>query len=336
MNVARQAALKAGLPVERSGRDGQSGVRIRAAGGGARRRSDSRRLCRHDGGRRHRVDVERAVPPEGRALGLPHGQRRSDRLDAARRADLRDRDVPHGHHGRGSGRAATTCRGRIRTRLPPRASSAPCARSPKGVSRRRSSRCPVPQKKGESDRSWTRTSIPVAGTTAREARRAEAGVQEGRHGDRRQRVGHQRRRRGAVVMTTAEGAGDRREAAGAHPVVRLDRRRSEDHGHRAGPGRPQGARARRAEDRRRRSVRAERSVCGAVGRRRARARRRAGEGQRQRRRDRARPPDWRQRRPRADDADLRAAGAEAALRRRVALHRRRHGYRDGGEKLSEV
>ena len=28
--------------------------------------------------------------------------------------------------------------------------------------------------------------------------------------------------------------------------------------------------------------------------------------------------------------DLRAAGAEAALRRRVALHRRRHGHRDGG------
>ena len=54
------------------------------------------------------------------------------------------------------------------------------------------------------------------------------------------------------------------------------------------------------------------------------------EGQRERRRDCARPPDWRERCPRADDVDLRAAGAAAALRRRVAVHRRRHGHRDGG------
>ena len=90
------------------------------------------------------------------------------------------------------------------------------------------------------------------------------------------------------------------------------------------------------EDRRRRSVRAERSVCRAVDRRGSRARRRQLEGQRERRRDRARPPDRRERCPRPDDVDLRAAGAEAALRRRVPLHRRRHGYRDGGGSAREV
>ena len=63
---------------------------------------------------------------------------------------------------------------------------------------------------------------------------------------------------------------------------------------------------------------------------------RPGEGQRQRRRDRARPSDRRQRRARADDADLCAAGEEAALRRRVAVHRRRHGHRDGGRESGLV
>ena len=91
MNVARQAALKAGLPIEvpaeTVNRVCGSGlqavvhaveaIRVGYVGRGRRRR--------------HRVDVERAVPAEGRALGLSHGQRRGDRLDAARRADLRDR-----------------------------------------------------------------------------------------------------------------------------------------------------------------------------------------------------------------------------------------------------
>ena len=57
---------------------------------------------------------------------------------------------------------------------------------------------------------------------------------------------------------------------------------------------------------------------------------RSGQGQRQRRRDRARSSDRRQRRPRAHDARPRAACQAAALRRGVAVHRRRHGHRDGG------
>ena len=52
-----------------------------------------------------------------------------------------------------------------------------------------------------------------------------------------------------VVTTTKKAQAIGREAAGAHPVVCLDRRRSEDHGHGTGPGRAQGARARRPEDR---------------------------------------------------------------------------------------
>ena len=44
-----------------SRRDRQSRVRVRSAGRRARRRGDSRRLCRRHRRRRHRVDVERAV-----------------------------------------------------------------------------------------------------------------------------------------------------------------------------------------------------------------------------------------------------------------------------------
>ena len=66
------------------------------------------------------------------------------------------------------------------------------------------------------------------------------------------------------------------------------------------PAVSEGARSRRTDDRRHRSLRAQRSVRGAVDRRRARSAARSGAGERERRRDRARTSDRRQRRPRAD------------------------------------
>ncbi len=62
----------------------------------------------------------------------------------------------------------------------------------------------------------------------------------------------------------------------------------------------------------------------------------AAEGQRQRRRDRARPSDRRQRRARPDDAGVCVAREEAALRRGVAVHRRRDGHRHGDRESGQV
>ena len=98
MNVARQAALKAGVPQEVPGGDGEPRLRLGPAGGRPRGRGHARRLHRARAGRRHRVDEQRAVHLEGGALGLPHGARRGARLDAGRGADLRDPGLPHGHH----------------------------------------------------------------------------------------------------------------------------------------------------------------------------------------------------------------------------------------------
>ena len=89
------------------------------------------------------------------------------------------------------------------------------------------------------------------------------------------------------------------------------------------------ARTRRPRRRRDRSVRAERSVRGAVAGRRARTRARPGEGER----STAGPSRSAIRSARAarvaDDARVRAAGKEAALRCRVAVYRRRNGHRHG-------
>ena len=67
----------------------------------------------------------------------------------------------------------------------------------------------------------------------------------GRHRHRRQRLRHQRRRRGGRLMSADTAAAARRARARADPLLRLLRRRPEDHGHRARARRAQGARARR-------------------------------------------------------------------------------------------
>ena len=78
---------------------------------------------------------------------------------------------------------------------------------------------------------------------------AAAGLHQGRHGDRRQRLGHQRRRRGAGADDRGRGGQARPDAAGAHRRVRHRRRRSGGDGHRADPVDAQGAGPRRLEGR---------------------------------------------------------------------------------------
>ena len=145
---------------------------------------------------------------------------------------------------------------------------------------------------------------------------AEAGVREGkRHGDRGQRVGHQRRRR----RGRADGAHGRRkaraQAAGAAGELRPCRCRSEDHGHRTGAGDAQGAREGGPQGRRSRRHRGQRGVCRAGLRGGQGPRISAGEGQSERQRHLARPPDRRHRRDHHDQGAVRVAAQSAAATR---------------------
>ena len=248
MNVARQAAIKAGLPVERAGRDRQPRLRLGPAGRGARGR---RRL------RAGYADIvvaggtesmsQRAVSAEGRALGLSDGQRRSDRLDAGRGPDLRDRALPHGHHRRGNRdalRHLARRSGRVRRREPaPRRAR----RSRTAAFRRRDRRVSTSRRRRASRCVSTRDEYPRAGTTVEKLAALKPAFTEGRHRHRGQCVGHQRRRRGARRHERTQAArSSGAQPLGADRLVRHRRRRSDDHGHRAGAGRAQGARARRA------------------------------------------------------------------------------------------
>ena len=104
MNVARQAAIKAGVPVsvpaETVNRVCGSGLQavVHAVEGV---RMGLHRLHR---GRRDRIDVERALCAEGSALGVSHGSRRDRRHDDSRRPDRRDAPVSHGTDRGGSRR----------------------------------------------------------------------------------------------------------------------------------------------------------------------------------------------------------------------------------------
>ena len=134
--------------------------------------------------------------------------------------------------------AATGSRAPIRTRLPPRASSAPRARSQDGRFAPKSCPVEVPQRKGRAGARRQRR-IPAAGTTVEKLAALKpafkkdgtvtagnaSGINDGA---------------AALVVTTAEKAGRLgTRAAREDPGVCVDRRRSEDHGHRAGAGGPQ-------------------------------------------------------------------------------------------------
>ena len=108
----------------------------------------------------------------------------------------------------------------------------------------------VPQKKGAPRRGLARR-VSARRDDGREAGGAASRLHEGRHGDGRQRVGHQRRRRGA-------GGGDRARGPtknGRTPLATIllvlhDRRRSDDHGDGAGRGDAARGEARRPHARR--------------------------------------------------------------------------------------
>ena len=108
----------------------------------------------------------------------------------------------------------------------------------------------IPQRKGDPVAFATDEFIK-AGTTLDSVSGLQARVRQGRLGDGRQRLGHQRRRGAAVLVMTAERAAQAGpEAAREDQGVRDDGRRSGDHGHGSGAGveaaasrRPAGQRA---------------------------------------------------------------------------------------------
>ena len=102
-------------------------------------------------------------------------------------------------------------------------------------------RNPAPQ--GRSDHRRPRRAS--ARHQPRSARQAEADRPQGRHGDRRQLVGRQRRRRRADHRQRRSGQAQRPDAARADPRRRGRRRAAADHGHRPRPGLAETAQAAR-------------------------------------------------------------------------------------------
>ncbi len=165
----------------------------------------SLRLRRHVRRRRYRVDVERAVSPEGRALGISAWAtpKRSTRC-WPRDSRARSTRATWGSPPRKS-RRATASRGPNRTHSPRRASVARSRHCATGRFAAEIVPVLVPQKKGEPQRVDV-DEYPRAGHDGRKARGAEAGVQERRLGHGRERIGHQRRRGGARRDVGREGA----------------------------------------------------------------------------------------------------------------------------------
>ena len=121
---ARQAAIYAGIPNTRPGHHGEQGVRLGHAGGHLRRQDHRGRRRRPRHGRRHGVDVERALLPREGAHRVPHGRRQDRRRDDLRRPLGPVLQRPHGHLRRQVRRRVQVharAAGRVRQgELPPR------------------------------------------------------------------------------------------------------------------------------------------------------------------------------------------------------------------------
>ena len=244
-NVARMAALLAGLPESVGGRR-----RSTACAGRAWRRSSApcHAVIAGDGdlfvaGGEESMSTRAVRDAEGREAvrarrpaALRHDARLALHEPEARGAvpagvdgrDGRERRRAVGRVARGPGRV----RARVAATLGGRRRGGP-------LRRRARRRC------GDVDA--RRASAPRH--DAREARGAQAGVPRGRHGDGRQRVGHQRRRRGTRDRVGGEGARARRRAARRVRRQRGRGRRPARDGHRPDPGGAQAARARRRRGR---------------------------------------------------------------------------------------
>ncbi len=138
---ARQASLKAGVPLVRRLHDGQQDVRLGDEGGDARARRDRRRLGPDHRRGRHGEHDQRAVPDAEGAVGLPHGPPDGLRPHVPRRPRGRLREGPADGHLRrglrGELRVHARGAGRIRAGVALARASAPTTTAPsQGRSRR--------------------------------------------------------------------------------------------------------------------------------------------------------------------------------------------------------
>ena len=329
MNVARQAALKAGRAGGGARRDDQSGLRLRAL-----------QAVVHavEAVKAGYVDLMLAGGTESmsNAPFLLKGARWGYRMGNAEVVDSMLQEgltcaierLPHGHDRGGGGAALRASRARTRTRSPPRASAAPAIAVKSGVFDREIVAVDVPQRKGPPLR-VTKDEYPRAGTTAetlaalRPAFAKDGTVTAGNASGSTtapRRWWSRRRRRptssgskplARILSYCTTGVDPKIMGMGPVPAMRKAVER-------AGLSLGDLDLVELNEAFAAQSL----AVVRELGLD-------PGEGQRPRRRDRARPSDRRQRRARAHHAGARAAGARRRARRGVAVHRRRHGHRDG-------
>ena len=194
---ARQAAVKAGIPMTRARHHRQQGVPVGPQHHLPGRPDDRRRRRRHRGGRRHGVDDQRArTSLPGARAGYRFGDATLRRLDDVRRPVLRLRHVRHGRRHRAATtgeaadhpRAARTPSPRCRTSgpRPPSRTGRLADEIVAGVG------APA-QGRPDRGRAPTRASGPAPPPSR--LGRAAAGLRQGRHHHRRQRQPDLRRRR---------------------------------------------------------------------------------------------------------------------------------------------
>ena len=213
MNLARRAALLAGLPASGPGHDGQPLLRIVAPDDPDGVPRDPRRRGRRVRRRRGRVDHAGERLPEGHRGAPPQAVRR-------RRAD-RERLHPDGPDGR-ERRGAV---GRLARGDGPVRAALAGARGRRAGVRVLRARAHAVGRRREGRRA-------AGGLDAREARVARAGLQAGREGDGRKRVPAERRRGRGRRDERHACARARPDAARADHRVGSLGRRAGDHGRR--------------------------------------------------------------------------------------------------------
>ena len=202
---ARQAAIRAGLPptvaaltINKVCGSGLKAVMLAAQG-------DRRGRHRRGGGGRHGVDVELPLPAARGARGDAPRPRRDDGLDDPRRPVGRLRRLPHGLHAARSWPRSTASRAQEQDACALESHRKAVAAIKAGRFEDEILPVPIPQKKG--DRVLVRGGRePARGHVAGGAGPPQARVQGGRHRDRGQRAGRERRRGGARGDVGGDGA----------------------------------------------------------------------------------------------------------------------------------
>ena len=326
LRLRRPRGVDPGRPVARQRGHGREPAVCLGPAGHRHERSEHpagrRRLRR---GRRRGSDEPRRLPVAGDAQRRTHGRHHPHRHHG-RDADRPLRRGPHGHHRREPGREVghhARGTGRARRRIaPPRSSGH--RRGPLQVADR-SHRQADAQGRSHLRHRRAREGVDDDGDIGED----EAGVQEGRLGDRRQCLGHQRRRRLLRDGRRRRGRCRRPQADGAAGGLCRGRRAQRRDGRRPDPGDQGSAEEGRHDAGPDGRDREQRSLRRAGHHRGARTGVRHEEGQPERRRHRARPPHRLLGRLPGHQGHLRTAPQRRPLRAGDDVHRRRPGHRRG-------